>query len=163
MTPVPSSSLQMIQCLAFASLFVLALPACGSSPDPLGESQQPISGDGFETPAGDACEGGVPPAEASEGACTITARALCFSSRQAACACAGCELDECAFAESFPEQAVCSSGSDGSDPDGPVSDDPDAPVSSEPGDGVSGSPGNGGIEPDQVGGGSDGHPGCDED
>jgi hypothetical protein len=143
MITTPSSILQLTKTLAAASLLALGMAACGSSPQPIGESQQPISDDGSEEPSDDACAGGVPVAEAGEGQCTITARGSCFTSREAACACAGCGLDECAIAESFPEQAFCPSSGGGSDPDGPVSDDADAPVSSGPGDGVSGSPGSG--------------------
>jgi hypothetical protein len=155
-----TSVLQLTQKLTFASLFALGL-ACGAAPDePIGETQQPIRQDGADEPNPAACAGGIAPVEAAAGECTITARALCFSSREAACACAGCDLDECAFAESFPEQAVCPpSGGGSADPNSPVSDDPDAPVSSDPGDGVSGSPG-GGRQPGQPGGGSSGNVGC---
>lgn len=143
MIKTSSSILQITRALAVASLFALGVAACGANPAPLGESQQPISDDGSEAP-GDACEGGVAAAEASEGQCTITARGLCFTSREEACACAGCGLDECAIGESFPEQAFCPAGAGGSDPDQPVSNDPDAPVSDDAGNG----------------GGSDGNPGC---
>ena len=138
----PFSILQLTQTLAVASLLALGAAACGSNPAPIGESQQPISADGSEESDDAACAGGVAAAEAGEGQCTITARGLCFSSREAACACAGCGLDECAIGESFPEQAFCpSSGGGSDDPDGPVSDDPDAPVSDEPGGGSDGNPG----------------------
>jgi len=157
MTP-STSILKLSKKLTFAGLFALGL-ACGASPEePIGETHQPISQDGDDGSNPAACAGGVAPADAAAGACTITARALCFSTREAACACAGCGLDECAFAESFPEQAVCPSGGSSDDPDAPSSDDPDAPVSSDPGD-VSGSLG-GGSQPGQPGGGSSGNPGC---
>jgi hypothetical protein len=160
MITTSSSILQLLETFAVASLFALGLAACGSNPAPIGESQQPISNDSSEEAGDDAaCAGGVAAAEAGEGQCTITARGLCFVSREAACACAGCGLDECAIGESFPEQAFCPSSGGGSDPDRPVSDDPDAPVSDDAGDGVTGSPGSG-IEPGQPGGGSDGNPGC---
>ena len=144
MTTPSSTLLQVTQTLAFAGLLALGLAACASAPEPIGEAQQPISGDGSgeSTDADDdACASGVAPAEADEGECTITARGLCFTSEAAACACGGCGLDECAIAESFPAQAFCPSSGGGSEPDGPVSDDPDAPVSSEPGAGSDGSPG----------------------
>ncbi len=142
MITIPSSILQLTQTLAVASLLALGAAACGSNPAPIGESQQPIIDDGSEESDDAACAGGVAVAEASEGQCTITARGLCFSSREMACACAGCSLDECAIGESFPEQAFCpSSGGGSDDPDGPVSDDPDAPVSDEPGGGSDGNPG----------------------
>jgi hypothetical protein len=151
MTLSSSPVLQLTKTLARAGLLALGLAACGSSPEPIGESQQPILGDDSEAPSHDACNDGVAPAEAAAGECTITARGLCFSNHAAACACAGCGLDECAIAESFPEQAVCpSDDGGGSDPDGSVSDDPDAPVSSDPGGGSDGNPGCGGggsIEP----------------
>lgn len=159
----PSASiLQLPQRLTFAALLSLGV-ACGSSAEPAGERQQPISQDGSELSAGDACAGGVAPETAAEGECLITARNLCFASREAACACAGCGIDECAIAESFPEQAVCPSEHPSSDPDRPVSDDPDAPVSQGPGGGVSGSPGSGCVEPGSPGGGVDPSPGarCD--
>jgi hypothetical protein len=159
MITTSSSILQLSKTLALASLLTLGLQACGSNPAPLGESQQPITDEGSDEAENTACAGGVAAADASEGQCTITARGLCFASRQEACACAGCGLDECAIGESFPEQAFCPSSGGGSDPDRPVSDDPDAPVSSDPGDGVTGSPGSG-TEPAQPGGGSDGSPGC---
>jgi hypothetical protein len=161
MITTSSSILQLTKTVAVASLFALGLAACGSNPAPIGESRKPISDDSSEETGDEAaCAGGVAAGEAGEGQCTITARGLCFSSREAACACAGCGLDECAIGESFPEQAFCPSSGGGSDPDRPVSDDPDAPVSRDAGDGVTGSPGSG-IEPSQPGGGSDGNPGCD--
>ncbi|HTV25203.1 MAG TPA: hypothetical protein VMG12_41200 [Polyangiaceae bacterium] len=150
MNPTSSTFVKFTQTLAFAGLYALGLAACGSSPDPIGEHQQPISDDASDEASGDACQGGVATEAAAAGECSITARGLCFTSRAAACACAGCGLDECAIAESFPEQAICPSSGGGSGGDEPVTDDPNAPVSSEPGGGVSGSPG----------GGSDGHPGC---
>lgn len=158
MIDISPSILQLSKTLAAASLMALTVAACGSTPEPIGESQQPISDDGSTGADDGACADGVSGAEAGEGQCTITARGLCFASREAACACAGCGIDECAIGESFPEQAFCPSSGGGSDPDQPVSDDPDAPVSSDPGDGVSGSPG--GTEPGQHGAGSDGNTGC---
>src|SRR5690606_25733261 len=83
----PSASiLQLPQRLTFAALLSLGV-ACGSSAEPAGERQQPISQDGSELSAGDACAGGVAPETAAEGECLITARNLCFASREAACAC----------------------------------------------------------------------------
>lgn len=155
MTLLSSSMLQITRTLAVASLLALGLAACGSTPAPIGESQQPISDEGSEDSDDSACADGVDPEQASAGQCTITARNLCFVSREAACACAGCGLDECAIAESFPEQAVCPSGNSSSDPDQPVSDDPDAPVGNEPGGGSDGDPGCG-----TGGGGEPGNPGA---
>lgn len=145
MNPTSSTLLHFTQTLAYAGLLTLGLAACGSSSDPIGEHQQPISDDSSDESGGDACQGGVAPQQAGPGECSITGGGLCFTSRAAACACAGCGIDDCAIAESFPEQAVCPAGGGSSDGDSPVSDDPDAPVSSEPG------------------GGSDGNPGCGDD
>jgi hypothetical protein len=123
----------------------------------LGESEQPIAaGDTGESGADplepNACAGGAAESDAAVGECQFVARGLCFSTSEAACACAGCGADDCAIAESFPAQAFCpSSGSP--DPDGSTSDDPNTPVSSDPhGGGSNGYPGTG--EPQ--GGGSNG-------
>jgi len=139
----------------FAASLLLLGVACASNSEPIGQSQQPVSNDGSESADDTACAAALTGAEAGEGECTITARGLCFSSREAACACAGCGLDECAIGESFPEQAFCPSHGGGSDPDRPVSDGPDSPVSDD-GDGVSGQA----TDPGQPGAGSDGTTGC---
>jgi hypothetical protein len=119
-----SSILQLTNTLAVVSLLALGVTACASHTEPIGESEQPISGDGSDD-SGGACAAGVAASDSVAGQCTITARGLCFASREAACACAGCALDDCAIGESFPEQAFCPSTSGGSNPDQPVSDGAD--------------------------------------
>jgi hypothetical protein len=161
MTPSFSSSTFALCTLTFGGWLALGLLACGDSPAPIGETQQRFaaaddtdSAAGDESPS-DACAGGIAPEDVAEGQCLVTARALCFSSPDAACACAGCGSAECALAESFPPQAVCP-GTPGSDPDGPTSDDPNTPAGSPPqGGGSSGDPGS-----SPPGGGSDGSNGC---
>jgi hypothetical protein len=160
--------------LVIASLLSLGLAACGASPARLGESEQPFTaGDGDSTAAGDpesgtteaACAGGALASDAAEGDCQVLARGLCFSTTEAACACAGCASAECAIGESFPAQAFCPSngtdpdGSSASEPSTPVSDDASTPVGSDPqGGGSSGYPGS--TPPASPGGGNDGSPGC---
>jgi hypothetical protein len=105
---------------------ILALSACGSE-DQLGGGSQPITegespDDGEEGSGGDACAGGEAPDTAEN--CQVVANGLCFATAEAACACDGCGLEQCALAESFPAQAFCQDGDTGSgDPDQPVSDD----------------------------------------
>jgi hypothetical protein len=174
MTLTPRSSMRAPRTLLIASLLSFGLAACGASPARLGESEQPFTagdGDGSATddPAsganGAACAGGATVSEGAEGDCQVVARGLCFSTPEAACACAGCASAECAIAESFPAQAFCPSnsadpdGSSSSDPNTPVSSDPSAPVGSDPqGGGSSGYPGS--TSPGSPGGGSNGSPGC---
>jgi len=157
--------LSQLTVITSASLlgFLLSLSACGGSNDPIGEGSQPITegddpGDDGESSSeagsGNAtCELGVPQAEAED--CQVVANGLCFSSAEAACACKGCAVEQCAIAESFPLQAFCPSDAPGSsDPDEPVSDDPDGPVSND-GESTSGSCDG------SHGGGSDPNPGGD--
>ena len=157
-----SLSIQTLSTCLLGGLLALGLGACGSSPQPLGEREQPFSAgdaeDASEQSAA-ACEAGVAGADAPEGFCQVTAQGLCFDDAEAACACAGCDSDTCILAESFPAQAFCPSDGGGSDPGSPVSSDPNAPVSSDPnvGGGTSGNtspgfPGSG------VGCGSPGRP-----
>src|SRR5688572_3759501 len=150
--PIPMPRVALLGGLFSLSLGILA---CGSPPEPIGASEQPISADSDapEEGADPACADGIAPADAVATECQVTARGLCFASAEEACACAGCGSDECALAESFPVQAVCPTAGDGSDPDGSDSDgpDPNAPVSSTPsGAGPTGN--GGGAEP--------GPPGC---
>jgi hypothetical protein len=161
MTSNVTSSRSAWRTLIMGSALALGLIACGDSPAPIGDTQQPFAADQRDDPAtaegsSDACATGTAPEDTAQGECQITARALCFSSVDAACACAGCGTDECAIAESFPPQAVCP-GSPGPDPDRPTSDDPNTPVDSpNQGGGSNGYPGSGPLP----GGGSDGSPGC---
>jgi hypothetical protein len=167
-THIPSFSTRTTRGLLLGSLLALGLAACGASPAPIGESEQPITA-GDEAGAGEgdsgppttaACASGTA-ADSPAANCQIVARGLCFADAEAACACAGCGTDTCAIAESFPEQAFCPSSGGGSDPDGSTSDDPNAPVGSEPqGGGSSGYPGS--SSPGFPGDGSDGSPGCGE-
>jgi hypothetical protein len=131
---------------------IVSLSACAGSSDPVGGGSQPITEgeppeDGEEGSASEACAGGVAPSEAEN--CQVVANGLCFVTAEAACACDGCDISECAIAESFPLQAFCQDSEQpgGSDSDEPVSDD---------GDGSDDSSGSCGGEP---GGGSDPHPG----
>ena len=147
---IRSLSFQTLSTCLLGSLLALALGACGSATEPLGEREQPFSAGDDSNDTNDAseegaaaCEQGLPPADAPEGFCQVTAQGLCFDSAEAACACAGCGSDVCLLAESFPAQAFCPTSGGGSDPGAPVSSDPNAPVSSEPnvGGGTNGNPG----------------------
>jgi hypothetical protein len=123
---------------------------CGSAPaSPLGEREQP-----FTAPEGDddaeqanACEAGTPAQGPLGDECQVIAQGLCFTTNEAACACAGCALEQCLIAESFPAQAFCQSDED------PGSSDPDAPVTDGPTSG--GTHGSAGA-------GSPSNPGCGE-
>lgn len=130
---------------------VLSLSACAGSSDAVGSGSQPITegespDDAEEGGAAAACAEGVAPSEAED--CQVVANGLCFPTAEAACACDGCELAECAIAESFPLQAFCQDSEQpgGSEPDEPVSDD------------GGGSDGSGSCD-GEPGGGSDPHPG----
>jgi hypothetical protein len=111
----------------------LGLSACGAARDPVGGTEQPIEGG---DPA--ACLDGTPAGPGGP-TCQVTAEGLCFVDAETACACAGCELESCLLAESFPAQAFCQS-------DEPVGDNPDEPVSDGNGasDGHGTQPGNDG-------------------
>jgi hypothetical protein len=174
-----------------ASSLALAFSACGAAPASIGDAEQPFTAgnededdaSAEEGSSAGACASGADVETAASGDCPFVARGrLCFSTSEAACACAGCSLSECAIAESFPAQAFCPANGGGSDPDGSTSDDPNTPVSSHPqgggsngssgdpltgstgnpGGGISGSPGNAGdgSAPTSPGGGSNGSPGC---
>jgi hypothetical protein len=161
MNPIVSSLIHTTHAVLFGSLLSFTLAACGSSAEPMGESEQPISAgdsDAQEDSANSACAEGIAPEEATPAQCQVTARALCFASAEAACACQGCGRDECVLAESFPAQAVCPGGGNDPDPDGTDSDssDPNTPVSSGPiGGGSNGSSGTG-VEPGNLGCGAPG-------
>jgi hypothetical protein len=138
--------------------FILSLSACAGSSDPIGGGSQPITEDespdgGEEGSASDACAGGVAPAEAEN--CQVVANGLCFVTAEAACACDGCDISECAIAESFPLQAFCQ------DSEQPGSSDPDEPVSGGDGDRLDASDASS-CDGAPSGGGSDPHPGGDE-
>lgn len=134
-----------------SSLCFVLLAACGGAGTDIGASEQPISGEETDTPA--ACESGAPVETASS--CQVVARGLCFDTAEAACACGGCSLAECAIAESFPMQAICpATGGGTGDPDQSVSDDGSS--SDEPASGDE--PVSGGGSDGSPGGGSD--PGC---
>jgi hypothetical protein len=133
---------------------LLSLAACGGSNNPLGGGSQPItegeSPDDAEEGSGtDACAGGEAPS--NDPSCQVVANGLCFATAEAACACDGCGLEQCALAESFPMQAFCQND------DAPSSGDPDEPVSDDGG----GSNGSSGSCDGSSGGGSDPHPGGD--
>lgn len=123
--------------LAVSLLGFAGALACGSSGDPIGGNPQPITGDDDADPAAE-CAGGIPVSTGGE-QCQVIGGGLCFTTAEAACACAGCSLDTCAIAESFPAQAFCQSDEPVSHPDEPVSDG-----DGEPGCGDSG----GGSDPD---------------
>jgi len=148
-------------CALFLACFGLGLIGCGSTRDALGEGRQPISAapdDGENAGDAEACGAGVPLANGGGPSCQVVARGLCFATARAACACAGCDADECAIQESFPAQAACpSSDGVGPNPDGSVSD-------GNSGSGTSDEPGASGGSNASPGAGSEPHlgAGCDD-
>ena len=67
-----------------------------------------------------ACGSGDPPAECNDGVpwnrrnseprppgCTAIYNELCFTTTEAACACAGCRIEKCGIYESNPGLVVC--------------------------------------------------------
>lgn len=74
-----------------------------------------------------ACAAGFDAGEAPDRVCNSTHRGVCFESEAEACACAGCELADCAIAESYPTQVFCQNTAP--EPVCPGALDPDAPVS----------------------------------
>jgi hypothetical protein len=113
-------------------------PGCGDSSNCSGGGSQPSS----SATLSEVCAVGVELGSSAAERCAIVANGLCFDTTEEACACAGCTIDQCAIAESFPPQAFCQlqdGSTDGGDQ--PASDDNDS-------------------DPDS--GGSSGFPGCDD-
>ena len=54
-----------------------------------------------------ACDGGWEASSDDSRECAATVDSLCFESVDAACSCAGCALDACIVAESYPSQVGC--------------------------------------------------------
>src|SRR5262245_9368035 len=87
-------------------LLALGLAGCGSSSEPIGESEQPITQDDSNETDGEqaaadsaeACALGTPVQGPFGEDCQVIARGLCFATAEAACACGGCALDTCAIA-----------------------------------------------------------------
>ncbi len=78
----------------------------GGSNGSSGSCDDSSGGGSDPDPGGDSCQAGAP-RQSPDAPCDFIVAELCFSSGDAACACAGCAADACLVLESYPAQIRC--------------------------------------------------------